>query len=81
MEHNGSVEEYTDNFQEGVIRRRIHRFYTDKTFPTMSLLHAALVHEVNYPFSTTSLYKTVRKTGFAYKTMNRKNVSMSKIAS
>ncbi len=37
-------EEDTDNFQEGVIRRRIHRFYTDKTFPTMSLLHAALVH-------------------------------------
>ena len=71
MEHSGSLEEYTDNFQ-GVIRRRIHRFYTDKTFPTMSLLHAALVHEVNYPFSKTSLYKTVRKMGFAYKTMNRK---------
>ena len=72
MEHSGSVKGYTDNFQKDVIRRRIHRFYTDKTFPTMSLLHAALVHEVNYPFSKTTLYKTVRKMGFAYKTMNRK---------
>ena len=71
-EHSGMVEEYTDNFQEGVIRRRIHQFYADKAFPTMATLHAALVEEDNYPFSRTTLYKTVHQMGFRYKKMDRK---------
>ena len=31
--HSRPVKEYADNFQEGVIRRRIHKFYIDKVFP------------------------------------------------
>ena len=71
-EHSGKVKEYTDNFLEGVIRRKIHRFYTDKIYPTMFSLHAALVEEAEYPFSKTTLYKTVHEMGFRYRKMDKK---------
>ena len=34
----GPAQQETDNFQEGVIRRRIHRSYTDRELPTMDKL-------------------------------------------
>ena len=71
-EHSGPVREYTDNFQEAVIRRRIHKFYTNKVFPTLTLLHAALVEEEEFPYSRASLHRIISRMGFRHKTMNRK---------
>ena len=80
-EHSGKVKKYTDNFLEGVIRRRIHRFYTDKIYPTMFSLHAALVEEAEHPFSKTTLYKLCMKWGLGTEEWIKRKLSMSNIKS
>ena len=68
----GAAQQETDNFLEGVIRRRIHRFYTSGELPTMEKLLLALQEDVEYPFGRTTLYATVRRMGFRYKRQNKK---------
>ncbi|XP_062520186.1 uncharacterized protein LOC134195201 [Corticium candelabrum] len=66
----GPAQQETDNFQEGVIRRRIHRFYTDRELPTI----LALQQDIDYSYSKQTLLKTVKKMGFKYTTCNKKTV-------
>ena len=68
----GAAQQETDNFLEGVIRRRIHRFYTSGELPTMDKLLLALQEDVEYPFGRTTLLATVRRMGFRYKRRNKK---------
>ena len=68
----GSAQQETDNCQEGVIRRRIHRFYTDRELETMDKLILALQQDIDYSYSKQTLLKTVKKMGFKYTTRNKK---------
>ena len=50
----GPAQQETDNFQEVVIRRRIHRFYTDRALPTIDKMifcsttrHRLLIQQTN----------------------------------
>ena len=67
----GPAQQETDNFQ-GVIRRRIHRFYTDRELPTMDELILGLQQDIDYSYSKQTLLKTVKKMGFKYTTRNKK---------
>ena len=67
----GTAQQETDNFLKGVIRRRIHRFYTSGELPTMNKLLLTLQEDVGYPFGRTTLYATVRRMGFRYKRRNK----------
>ena len=68
----GPARQETDKFQEGVIRCRIHRFYTDRELPTMDKLILALKQDIDYSYSKQTLLKTVKKMGFKYTTRNKK---------
>ena len=68
----GPTQQQTDNFLEGVIRQRVHRFYTNGELPTMDKLLLALRDDVDYPYGRSTLYTTVRNIGFRYKTRNKK---------
>ena len=63
----GEAQQETDNFLEGVIRRRMHRFYTSGELPTMEKLLLALQEDVEYPLGRKTLYANVRRMGFCYK--------------
>ena len=47
--------ENTDNFMEGVIRRRIHRFYLEKQHPTLVKVLAAPRDEAGFQYGRTTL--------------------------
>ena len=68
----GPAQQETDNFQEGVIRRRIHHFYADRELPTMYKLILALQQDIDYSYSKQTLLETVKKMGFKYTTRNKK---------
>ena len=68
----GPAQQETDNFQEGIIRRRIHRFYTDSKLPTMDKLILALQQDIDYSYSKQTLLKTFKTMGFKYTTRNKK---------
>ena len=68
----GPAQQQTDNFLEGVIRQRVHRFYTNSELPTMERPLLVLRDNVDYPYGRSSLYTTVKKMGFRYKTRNKK---------
>ena len=68
----GPAQQETHNFQEGVICRRIYRFYTDREILRMDKLILALQQDIDYSYSKQTLLKTVKKMGFKYTTRNKK---------
>ena len=68
----GPAQQETDNFLEGVILRRVHRFYTNGELSTMVKLLLSLRDDVDYLCGRSTLYTTLRKVGFGYKTLNQK---------
>ena len=51
----GPTQQQTDNFLEGVICRRVHRFYTNGEIPTMDKLLLSLQDDVDYPYGRSTL--------------------------
>jgi hypothetical protein len=58
-ERSGPVQSYTENFQERIIRRRIHNSKLSKFCPQTYSLHAVLVEGAETPYSRTSLYRSL----------------------
>ena len=57
-----------DDFDETVIRNKIHEFYTQRhQLPTLSNLLTVLRGEINYPGSRWHLHQTLLRLGFAWK--------------
>ncbi|XP_063897313.1 uncharacterized protein LOC135118660 [Helicoverpa armigera] len=57
-----------DDFDLGVIRRKVHEFYTiKKEIPTIPKLLNILRQEINFTASRETLRKVLRKIGFRYK--------------
>ena len=58
---------HIDDFDEGVLRRKIHRFHFEREILTMEKIWRFAQNELCYAGSKESLRKVVNKIGFKYK--------------
>lgn len=69
-----------DDFDRSVIRNKVHEFYAvRRQLPTLANLHVALVEDISYPASRSTLRKTLHELGFRWKkTKDNRHVLIEK---
>ena len=61
-----------DDFDVSAIRRTVHQFYDQRTYPTLCKLHSLLKERGLFSAGRTSLWKLLHKIGFSYRKINDK---------
>ena len=59
-----------DDFDVSAIRRTVHQFYDQRTYPTLCKLHSLLKERGLFSAGRTSLWKLLHKIGFSYRNIN-----------
>jgi hypothetical protein len=64
-----------DNFFKDMIRRKVHEFYINKTYPTANNIYEEMCKEDDFPkMSETTFLRIMKSIGFQFKKLNSKSV-------
>ena len=63
-----------DNFDVGVIRRIIHNLYRENISSSLKKILLQLKEKINFSYSKTHLWRSLKKMGFGYKKRGRQRM-------